>query len=144
MCAAIALSLFVSCKGTKKDADTQIVMSKLPQDFIEFMEKFHTDSAYQMEHITFPLQGLPMAADSVEMGDGQFRWQKNDWTLHKPFDTAANEFNREFIQVSDDIIIEKVSTKEGSFGMERRFSRMSNGWNLIYYAGFNRIIQKKQ
>ena len=33
--------------------------SRLPEDFVAFYERFLQDSLYQMEHINFPLEGIP-------------------------------------------------------------------------------------
>lgn len=139
----LTLVLFSFCKENKKDGNIQEDYQKLPSDFETFMTQFHTDSLFQMEHITFPLQGLPMAVDSVEMTNGEFRWQPEDWTLHRPFDNENKEYKQNFTQITEDLIIERVTTNQGDFGMERRFYKMDNGWNLIYYAAFNRISTTK-
>lgn len=108
-------------------------------DFDAFYSKFHRDSLFQMEHITFPLEGLPANADSLALNTNDFRWQKENWQMHKPFDSKEGEFDIEFSSFGQDLIIEKVMHKSGTYGMLRRFARISGEWHLIYYAGFNRV-----
>lgn len=110
-------------------------------DFDAFYSKFHRDSLFQIEHITFPLEGLPANADSAALNDDNFRWQKEDWQMHKPFDSKNGEFEVEFSSFGEDLIIEKVIHKSGTYGMLRRFARISGEWHLIYYAGFNRVYR---
>lgn len=110
-------------------------------EFEAFYLKFHQDSLFQVEHITFPLEGLPANADSATLVNNDFRWQKEDWQMHKPFDSKNGEYQIEFSSFGEDLIIEKVLHKSGTYGMLRRFARISGEWHLIYYAGFNRVNQ---
>ena len=126
----LIIGAFFSCK---RDA------SKDLSDFDAFYIKFHQDSLFQMEHITFPLEGLPANADSTALSDNDFRWQKEDWQMHKPFDSKNGEYEINFSSFGEDLIIEKVMHKSGNYGMLRRFARISGEWHLIYYAGFNRV-----
>ena len=108
-------------------------------NFEVFYAKFHQDSLFQMERITFPLEGLPANADSTALSNNNFRWQKEDWQMHKPFDSKNGEYEIKFSSFGEDLIIEKVMHKSGNYGMLRRFARISGEWHLIYYAGFNRV-----
>ena len=108
-------------------------------DFDVFYGKFHQDSLFQIAHITFPLEGLPANADSIALSTNDFRWQLEDLQMHKPFDSKNGEFEIEFSSLGEDLIIEKVMHKSGTYGMLRRFARISGEWHLIYYAGFNRV-----
>ena len=60
-------------------------MVNVPDDFVVFYDKFLSDSAYQMEHIRFPLEGLPSNADSSTVVERSFRWLAEDWEVHKSF-----------------------------------------------------------
>ncbi len=68
----------------------------LPPDFLAFYQRFHDDSLYQLEHIIFPLQGIPAEADSATIVDGRFRWQKEDWIMHHPIEDSRTQFSRKF------------------------------------------------
>lgn len=126
----LTIAVLYSCK---KEAEKDL------SDFEAFYTKFHQDSLYQIEHITFPLEGLPANADSAALNNDNFRWQKEDWEMHKPFDSKNGEFEIQFTSFGEDLIIEKVMHKSGRYGMLRRFARISGEWHLIYYAGFNRV-----
>ncbi len=128
---ALVLSL-LACQPSNKPADDSAA-----DDFETFYQKFHSDSAYQMEHIVFPLPGLPAEVDSTTLKAGAFKWQKENWKLHK--DLGDNpEFKQEFVALTDDIIIERLSHKRmENVGITRRFSKIGGEWHLIYYAGLN-------
>lgn len=113
----------------------------LPPDFLAFYRRFHEDSLYQLEHVIFPLQGLPAEADSATIADGKYRWQKENWVMHHPFENAEGEFARSLKKISDEMVIENI-TVAGQYGMQRRFSKSGNEWYLIYYAGMNKLAEE--
>lgn len=97
----------------------------LPPDFKTFYDHFHSDSAFQVAHIIFPLSG--------NVGSEPIR-ALDDWILHKPFDSKSGTFQREF-EIINGIIIERIQDRSGSFRMSRRFAKVADGqWHLIYYA----------
>lgn len=103
--------------------------------FEAFYERFHQDSLYQLEHIQFPLQGV---SSNPTDHHSAFRWQREDWVIHRKFDAAASGFHSEFTKLGDDFIIERIVHQQGTYGMERRFSRLGGAdWYLIYYAALH-------
>jgi len=110
---------------------------QLPDDFSVFYESFHLDSLYQIEHVVFPLQGLPAYADSLTMVEGTFRFEKEDWTMHKEFNDAGGQFKREFKILGDGFIVEQIRDAQNGLGMQRRFAKRGSEWYLIYYAEIN-------
>ncbi len=106
------------------------------KDFEVFYERFLRDSLYQMEHITWPLEGIPDNVGSEEEAAG-FRWERKDWIMHRPFDESTG-FRSEFTPISEDLVIERIVHESGDYGMLRRYARLGDeGWQLIYYAGLN-------
>jgi len=135
---AAALLLFACKQDSHTDTpptDTNISVS----DFEEFYKKFHEDTAFQLSRITFPLEGVPAFADSSQMYNSEFRWQRDNWIPHRITDSLQQNFTREFVRVNDQIIVEYMTHNTGGIGMERRFGKLGDGWNLIYYAGMNYI-----
>lgn len=121
--------------------DDIVLGQELPEDFKAFFERFHEDSVFQMEHITFPLEGFPSGL-AAEDYDPQFRWQPDDWVMHGPFKDEQDEYQRKFEVITPTMVIEYILAKEASFGMERRFARMGDEWYLIYYSGLNKVKEK--
>ena len=115
-----------SCKN--KGTEIKSVGESIPDDFYAFYDQFHSDSIYQMEHIIFPLEGIP--AEEILRG-GEWYWKKDDWVIHRPFDSKGT-FKQQWYSVNS-IIIEKISDSSGRFTMERRWAKMGTEWNLIYY-----------
>ena len=133
--------MVISCKNHKKinepdskqmEGDTS--MNSLPADFLEFYDRFHKDSAFQMQHITFPLDGAIRAPESNGDSLIPYRWRMNKWQLHHEYDNYNNIFTRKFIIYNQDLIIEQITGVNDLFKMERRFGKLSDGWNLIYYS----------
>lgn len=109
--------------------------------FRQFYQKFHQDSLYQVDHVIFPLEGLPDNADSLAFVEDNFHWEREDWQMHRPFDFEFSDFIRQLEPIGGNIVVERIIHKTGQMGMVRRFSRLGDDWYLIYYAGMNRIKQ---
>ena len=131
--------LIVSCKRNNTPAQADSVNASntaLPADFNTFYDKFHTDSVYQMEHVSWPLQGdSSEQVDSTHYAKKDVFWQKETWLMHHPVNYASGDYKRQIQMLSDDLIIEFITITAGGFGIERRFARQPDGtWNLIYYS----------
>jgi len=132
--------LSVGCQSPTTPLEDQ--MSELPQDFLDFFERFHKDSAFQMESIQFPLEGKKIEPDSTvdEANDGL--WYPEKWVMHKPYKDEEGYFDREYEAFSSHLIVEYIRLKGGKIGMERRFAKLGDQWKLIYYASLN-ILQSE-
>lgn len=128
----IVCILVCACKGRTPPAS-----EGLPVDFQVFYELFHRDSAYQMEHIIFPLEGLPDYADFDIIGDKTFYWPEDVWEIHRKFDKENPDFRQEITVLADNMIMERFINTKTPIMLERRFSKMGDEWYLIYYAGLN-------
>jgi hypothetical protein len=136
--------LFLQCKNNSKVATENQNIRKLEmtQEFKDFISKFESDSVFQMSHISFPLEGAIRAPqedllpDEPERYDSlvPYKWRKNKWKLHREFNSYDSIFQREYFMLTVDMVLEKTSGVNGLFQMERRFAKMSDGWNLIYYS----------
>jgi hypothetical protein len=128
--------ILTSCKqaGPANEADNT-------EDFPAFYKRFHQDSAFQMSRISFPLEGLPERADSAVIASGTFRWEKENWKIQKAFTLQNSEFEQSFLPIGEDMIIEKLTHKKWGLAITRRFAKLDDGWNLIYYSGLNKFEQ---
>lgn len=115
----------------RKEADTA--------HFEIFYERFHRDSAFQMQHILFPLEGLPDNAFGSDKNLDGFKWEAKTWVIHQPINFKTSGFKRELKSFGKDLIVERVVHESGDYAMLRRFARINNQWTLIYYAGLNPI-----
>jgi len=111
----------------------------LPDGFADFYQKFHSDSMFQVEHIVFPLEGLPNNADSTTVADKTFRWTPETWRMQRQFDFQVSEYKREIVPLTETLVMERILHNSGQFGMVRRFAIIGGEWHLIYYAGVNRL-----
>lgn len=144
ICCFISLLLFLTACGGSSNSEgfSKIKFNEdLPSEFMKFYMQFHTDSLYQVEHILFPLDGLPPNADSVTIADKTFKWTAEDWQIHHPFSNANEAFKQEYLSVDDNTVIEYIIDNSTGFGMERRFSNLGNEWYLIYYEAMNSLIE---
>ncbi len=105
--------------------------------FLSFYEQFHQDSLFQIEHILFPLAGMPSMLDD-EAVSADFKWQREDWKMQRPLDPDG-EFTQKFNPVDSALIIEYILHRTGKYGMERRFAKLGEDWKLIYYTDLNSI-----
>ena len=137
---ALALLIVACGENTKSRTAEEEGAPEAPfQEFADFYDRFHQDSVFQMERTLFPLPGLPREADRALIASGRYRWTPETWTLQRPINLQKSNFKRELIPVTKDLIIEKLVQPEYNLQIERRFSRLEDGWHLIYYAGLNNI-----
>jgi hypothetical protein len=107
----------------------------LPVDFVAFYLKFHSDSLFQIEHIVFPLKGLPDHADPEDVKDEDYYYTSDQWVFQKRSD--PNKYSISYILMADIIIEERIVENQYKLMVIRRFAKTSGGWSLIYYAGLN-------
>ncbi len=112
----------------------------LPDGFRKFYENFHRDSVFQLNHIRFPLEGIP-ERETEQMDFSNFYWKKENWTMHRPFNAMDGSFIRNFQPIGEDMVIENIRHAEANYGMQRRFSRDGDDWSLIYYAAMNELVK---
>ena len=134
----LSLSLFqFACKnGTNSPMQKAADMADLPKDFLSFYQQFHSDSAYQVAHIEWPLKGEKSAP-----GDGGApkkvltTWEPEGWAiLHLP-DMSDAGLKRSFETISNVLIIERLQYPMVNYGLERQFYKDENNeWRMIYYA----------
>jgi len=139
----LLLFCFSSCKQKQNQQGHSNTVfddeSSVPADFMDFYMKFHQDSSYQVNHIQFPLDGLPsMALELPQDSINNFSWHAADWKIHKPFMGDENEYLKEFRVISKNLISEFIIEKQMGYTMERRFSKLGGNWYLIYYMDMNR------
>lgn len=129
---SIILLFSFGCEQKAEDpaASIQQESKNLPEDFKTFYDRFHSDSSFQIEHIQFPLQGVP---EDRSMASDTFRFERSDWKLHQPFDSRGGSFERSFRVIGDKIVIEYIIYPPFQMVMERRFQKREDGWYLIYY-----------
>ncbi len=137
---ALALMAFTGCKQpAPQETASGREGGEAWKDFTSFYERFHQDSAYQMAHITFPLEGLPQGADSATIASGAFRWTPETWTIQHGFNLQSADFEHQLRPIGDDAMIEKLVHRSGDLAIVRRFARLGDEWYLIYYAGLNNV-----
>jgi len=114
----------------------------VPPDFMAFYERFLSDSLFQIEHVHFPLEGIPDNADSADVADGSFRWQRETWEMHRKFDPKQTGFKVQLETFGSDIVTEHILHESGDYAMRRRYAKMDGDWRLIYYAGLNPLVEE--
>lgn len=124
------LLLLLGCRQDKNSHshvhEESVLTSDLPEDFLAFYLKFHSDPEYQLEHIVFPLK---------EKKDGTV-WEKENWVTHKPFEDHDGQYKQSFLNMNG-LIMETIRDASGMFTIERRFIKSGDAYNLIYYVVIN-------
>ena len=132
---------FFACKNQPKAAEQVTQASvQLPPDFLDFYEKFHRDSLYQMAHIIWPLQGdTDEQVDSTHFQKKNTTWEQSAWRMQKmDFNQDDYVFDRQML--GDLLVIERIRPKTANYGIERRFAKQGDGeWSLIYYSDMQEL-----
>mgnify|MGYP005821322415 CR=1 FL=1 len=137
----IAMTLSAASCGQPRDrveapAEAETVADTLPEDFLAFYKRFHEDSAYQMDHIIFPLEGMPDSMTGEDsLGTDRYFWQRDTWKLHRRFLNPDNQFESWFHVYETNMIEHWIQTRVGGMAMMRRFAKLQGEWYLIYYRG---------
>lgn len=129
----LLIILLAACKESDGPTAEETAESlQLPVDFVEFYDRFHADSAYQVGHIQWPLQGIT-SSDSLRKPG--FAFQKEDWRMHKVFDPEESGYRSEFEMLTEDLIVERINDRQGRYGLMRRWLRTNQEgeWMLIFY-----------
>lgn len=133
------LLLFYSCSNSDnqlKVSDQVLTNGSIPEDFTTFYEKFHSDSQFQMAHISWPLAGKSgIQKDSSSTGTIDKIWVPDEWKLHNLNAFNPNDYKREWEAVGEVMVMERITARAVPFGIERRFAkRADNEWELIFYS----------
>jgi hypothetical protein len=125
-----------SCKSKNQeevivDDLSDLISTKLPEDFEEFYVYFHNDTSFQKAHIVFPLVGEVAMRDEFTLAKDTL-WQDKGWVIHKPFNNMGGTFNISFTNFKG-IVTEEIIDNSGQYSMIRRFSKIGGEWNLIFY-----------
>jgi hypothetical protein len=135
--AIIAFSIFfTSCKskaGNIHVEDSESHSKKQAESFDEFNQKFHSDSAFQLSRIVFPLSG--------ETKDGwkSIEWTAKNWELHKEpvkKEFQSSEFRHKYLR-TDTSVFEKYWIDSSGVLIERKFLLKEGKWYLLYYTDLN-------
>ena len=101
----------------------------IPTSFQDFYHEFHTDSLFQLQHVTFPLPGL--TSDSSGTLKHTY-WTAESWVLHHRPQLSPNHYHHTF-QVTPLRITEIIKTKSYDFSMLRTFTKDHDTYYLSYY-----------
>ena len=127
--------LLIYCKNNPQPLQQTRAEGELPKDFLAFYQQFHTDSAYQMAHIEWPLKGESGSSQDTTVKRQLIEWTPDKWRLMHLPDTTMSTLKRSFETVGEVMVIERMSYPMVGFGYERQFYKEENGeWRLIYYS----------
>ena len=134
----ILWTTMMGCKDKSSvDDSMDVVTVEIPEDFLTFYNQFHTDTLFQVEHINFPLAGLPSLDPQEDISGTTFWWERDGWKYHRPFNDMDGTYSRTFTNFQD-IITETIKDQSGQFTMVRRFTRSGDSWRLIFYKELGR------
>jgi hypothetical protein len=119
------------------------IQDTLPQDFVTFFDRFHADTAFQIAHINFPLEGLPNSAgDTLANSSERYFWQRDKWQFHRPFTDPSHQFEQWYELLNNRVIEHWIWMKGTNLFLQRRFAKLDDEWYLIYYAGMRPRTEK--
>lgn len=133
----ILIAIFITncAEDSNQHYGKNVSTNEKESEFVLFYNKFLSDSAFQFDHVQFPLAGAP---SNTALNDPGFKWFKEDWVMHRVFDPVQSGFQSQFTHISAEFIIEQIVHNKTAYAMERRFSKLSDGkWYLIYYAALS-------
>lgn len=113
----------------KQDSKLYRSIDSLPEEFIEFYEKFISDSNFQKEHINFPIMAVIAECDStITLTDRN--WENYTWDFRKDFNNP-NDSN--LIYSNSDRFYFECNRKEIGLLFQIGFEKMNGTWFLTLY-----------
>jgi hypothetical protein len=113
---------------------------QLSPDFKEFYTRFHADSAYQMEHIIWPLEGITtVERDSSKRERITTKFEQKDWRMHRALE--GTDFVQNWTSFADGIYEESIRYAAANYGMSRRFAKIAGEWHLVFYSDMQDLGQ---
>ena len=128
----LSIAIFSQC--TVKTSEN--LVNRQEENFEVFLEKFLTDSTFQLSRIAFPVKGLPVSVTKDVFENGYY-WTIDSWDIHIKVDYEEEGYKR-ILQDKGELIREQLINAQGWF-VERRFKKANGEWFLIYYAAPNSI-----
>lgn len=136
------IALLVGCNGNDNSTANPATASpvetttELPAGFSDFYDRFHRDSAFQYNHIQWPLRAIPDRP--LEEGE-KFFFTPDTWRRQQLISPTSG-YTSHFTVLTDDMVIEQIIKSADKTGLERRFLRDDElGWKLIYYQGLRKF-----
>lgn len=124
-----------NCKNKPQALQQSKAEEELPKDFRAFYQQFHTDSAYQMAHIEWPLKGETGIGQDTVAKRQLTEWTPENWRMMRMPDVSMSTLKRTFETVGDVMVVERMSYPMVGLGYERQFYKEEDGaWRLIFYA----------
>lgn len=116
-----------ACKSIKESTTENIGKKSSVENFDLFYNKFHSDSAFQISRIKFPLEGKSM--DGFE----KTKWTKDNWTIMKVriFDIDTTQYKVSYNK-TDVTFTQKVWIENSGFSSEYTFELIDNKWYLVF------------
>lgn len=116
--------LFLGC-GTNSNQDREV------DSFDLFYEKFHSDTAFQLSRVVFPLPGIN--TEDMSILDSVYFWEEENWEFHnKPQIDDSSEFGIE-VERTDSLVVEVIFSKDPGLVVRRQFKKVNGEWYLINY-----------
>lgn len=134
------LFMIIACQPREYsgNADDAMEVMVLPDDFIEFYDRFHADSSYQIEHIVFPLS---LKHRDTTTTDTAYELTASNWQFHRKI-APDDYWSIEYYQPVEGVIVEHIFSRLDGFWIERRFAKSTVDWYLIYYSGLQQMDEK--
>ena len=113
----------------KLDSKLYYSIDSVPKEFIEFYEKFISDSTFQKEHINFPIIAVVTECDST-INLTNKNWQNYTWDFRKDF---YNPNDSNLIYFNKDRFYFENTKKEIGLLFQIGFEKINGNWFLTFY-----------
>lgn len=151
--------LFISCSGKGQQgnrieegdtlsnavvqADTTVVQLTQEEDFKRFVERFSSDSQFQLRRIKFPIsvivpdtgdEGMAPKQESI----GKYDWEQLDLSYDSTYLTRPYDQYYQVVRFKNDTAVVEIRGINNGIYADYYFSRIDDEWYLVtlYEASF--------
>ena len=139
-CVAIAgcKSSSTTQKSPKTDGKSTATEAPAPkkkakaEDFDKFYDRFHTDSAFQLSRVKFPLKGGEVGLDKTTP------YTRQNWQMMRTriYDVDKSQYKVEYTK-TETTFKQRVWVEGSGFSTECRFELIDGLWFLVYVKDEN-------
>jgi len=113
-------------KANREETATK-TKSKAVEDFDQFYNRFHEDSAFQVSRLKFPISGASVDVDGTE------KWTKQNWHIMKTkiYDIDTTQYKVTHHKTPTEFT-QHVWIPDTGFSNKCRFELIGKKWYLVY------------
>lgn len=126
------LLMFVGCKHPNGNGDNTVTTTRVnkqaPPSFEEFVKRFSSDSCFQIDHISFPVEMMICCEGGMNERDSVFFIERSNWEYYNLFNPGYEEKVSTSIDADNNTVL--ISGDDCGIHVTFLFKNTNRTWTL--------------